>query len=120
MAIHCWDCNSKYDSRCLDHFNNYSTALVDCDQMPDKVQHIDINDDLGEVSRATLCRKTVQTGESIRDAVETTLHSRNLSLFYLPTRQWRVRFGSFEAVDGSRTSGNWKTGPASTGPGQTK
>lgn len=85
-AIKCWECNSKYDHRCGDTFNNYSVALVDCDQvrghqdtLQNYVYHLKICFSLqrssevqhllseGEEPRkANLCRKTMQLGEYIR------------------------------------------------------
>lgn len=53
-AIHCWDCNSAYDPRCGDPFDNHSIALVDCSQM--SYTHL-------AVKEATFCRKTTQKGE---------------------------------------------------------
>lgn len=50
-CIHCWDCNSAYDPRCGDPFDNHSIALVDCSQM--SYTHL-------AVKEATLCRKTTQ------------------------------------------------------------
>jgi len=51
QSIHCWDCNSAYDPRCNDPFDNHSIALVDCNQL--SYPHL-------EVKVATLCRKTMQ------------------------------------------------------------
>lgn len=63
-AIKCWECNSKHDPRCGDPFSNYSVALVDCDQRQDTVEHLEIEQPEGEdMPRASICRKTVQTGE---------------------------------------------------------
>lgn len=50
-SLHCWDCNSAYDPRCGDPFDNHSIALVDCSQM--SYSHL-------SVKEATLCRKTTQ------------------------------------------------------------
>lgn len=64
-ALKCWECNSKYDSRCGDPFSNFSVALVDCDQKHDDVDHLIegyTEDDAGE-PKAMFCRKTFQTGK---------------------------------------------------------
>jgi len=62
-ALKCWECNSKYDSRCGDPFANYSVALVDCDQKNDDLGHLlegfDKDNKTGEPI-AKLCRKTIQ------------------------------------------------------------
>ena len=61
-AIKCWDCNSRNNPPCGDRFDNYTVGLVDCDQRQDLVSHLDKQ--LGrEVGKASICRKTVQTGE---------------------------------------------------------
>ena len=62
-AIKCWECNSKYDARCGDAFSNYSVALVDCDQRQDTMDHLEIPKGKEELGKATICRKTVQTGK---------------------------------------------------------
>lgn len=51
-SLHCWDCNSGYDPRCADPFDNHSIALVDCSQI--SYSHLNVKE-------ATLCRKTTQT-----------------------------------------------------------
>ncbi|EFX70861.1 uncharacterized protein LOC124201155 [Daphnia pulex] len=51
-CLHCWDCNSAYDPRCGDPFDNHSIAMVDCSQM--SYPHL-------SVKEATLCRKTTQS-----------------------------------------------------------
>jgi len=62
-ALKCWECNSKYDSRCGDPFSNYSVALVDCDQKHDDVDHlvegIEKDEATGE-PKSILCRKSYQ------------------------------------------------------------
>lgn len=62
-AIKCWECNSKYDSRCGDTFNNFTTALVDCDMRQDRVEHLDTPEGMEEVPKANICRKSTQTVE---------------------------------------------------------
>ena len=63
-AIKCWDCNSRNNPPCGDHFDNYTVGLVDCDQRQDLVSHLDKQ--LGrEVGKASICRKTVQMGKQI-------------------------------------------------------
>merc|ERR1712062_660638 len=63
-ALKCWECNSKYDSRCGDPFSNYSVALVDCDQKHEDVGHLiegfETDNKTGE-PQAKFCRKTYQT-----------------------------------------------------------
>jgi len=61
-ALKCWECNSKYDSRCGDPFSNYSVALVDCDQKHDDVDHLVEGIDMDESGepKSILCRKTYQ------------------------------------------------------------
>ena len=55
-SIFCWDCNSAFDPRCKDKFNNISIAYTDCSQRS--------LDHLGDLT-ATFCRKTIQQGEFI-------------------------------------------------------
>jgi len=59
-GIKCWECNSAYDYRCADEFNNQTTQLVDCDQRTPWMGHLPLDEDLKPYT-ATLCRKTVQT-----------------------------------------------------------
>ena len=73
-AIKCWECNSKYDSRCGEGFSNFSVAMVDCDQRTADVEHIDIETMVRyneyteeeaarvDVLKASVCRKTTQIG----------------------------------------------------------
>jgi len=57
-SIFCWDCNSAFDPRCKDKFNNISIAYTDCSQRS--------LDHLGDLT-ATFCRKTIQqVGEEER------------------------------------------------------
>ena len=76
QAIKCWECNSQYDHRCGEHFNNFTVALVDCDQRAADVAHIDREtmvmynaytpaeaNDIPDTSKAHVCRKTTQLGE---------------------------------------------------------
>merc|ERR1712088_962122 len=62
-AIKCWECNSKHDPRCADPFQNFSIALVDCDQKAADVTHLMDDEkytvDTGE-PKASICRKTYQ------------------------------------------------------------
>ena len=77
QAIKCWECNSQYDHRCGEHFDNFTVALVDCDQRSSDVSHIDREEfvrynaytpneanDVADTSKATVCRKTSQIGKS--------------------------------------------------------
>ena len=81
-ALKCWSCNSKYDPRCGEPFNNFSMAMVDCDQqkgvdvphLTDNVltfynRDIEETDGASESPKETedltsisLCRKTTQSG----------------------------------------------------------
>ena len=72
----CWECNSKYDSRCGDPYSNFSVALVDCDQKHDDVGHLlegfDKDNKTGDPI-AKLCRKTTQIGKK---KIDYKYHSR--------------------------------------------
>ncbi|XP_023328001.1 uncharacterized protein LOC111701087 isoform X2 [Eurytemora carolleeae] len=59
-GIKCWECNSAYDKRCGDTFENITTELVDCDQRTPEMTHLPLKKD-GEPFTASVCRKTVQT-----------------------------------------------------------
>ena len=80
VAIKCYECNSKLDPRCGDTFNNYTIALVDCDQKK-KNEIPDIDDEMlamynrevdeegkyitdeidKDAKQLSFCRKTMQT-----------------------------------------------------------
>ena len=75
FAIKCWECNSQYDHRCGEAFDNFTVALVDCDQRSSDVAHIDRENlvrynaytvaeakEIPDTSKATVCRKTTQIG----------------------------------------------------------
>ena len=77
-AIKCWECNSQYDHRCGEHFDNFTVALVDCDQRSSEVAHMDREtmvrynaytpseaNDIQDTSKARVCRKTTQLGERL-------------------------------------------------------
>jgi len=59
-AIKCWECNSAYDKRCGDSFQNITSELVDCDQRNSQMTHLPLKED-GTRYTANVCRKTVQT-----------------------------------------------------------
>ena len=84
VAIKCYECNSKLDPRCGDTFNNYTIALVDCDQKKkNDISHIDdeqlamYNRDVDEegkyiteiidkdAKQLSFCRKTMQTSNNL-------------------------------------------------------
>lgn len=78
-ALKCYQCNSKLDPRCGEPFNNYTIALVDCDQQRENdIPHLNdkelgiLNRELDEEGNpvkdadkdqkpTSLCRKTMQT-----------------------------------------------------------
>lgn len=80
VAIKCYECNSKLDPRCGEPFDNFTIALVDCEQQRDNdIPHLGdeelamynrpvdeegnpVEDGDGEVEKAvSFCRKTMQT-----------------------------------------------------------
>ena len=84
VAIKCYECNSKLDPRCGDTFNNYTIALVDCDQKKkNEIPHIDdemlamynrevdeegkyITDEIDkDAKQLSFCRKTMQTSNNL-------------------------------------------------------
>lgn len=52
LSIECYQCNSAYDPRCGDPFDNYSLGQVNCSMKP-PLEH------LSEL-QATMCRKIIQ------------------------------------------------------------
>lgn len=55
----CYDCNSEYDPRCGDPFNNYSIGIVNCTEkkIPEQLMDIDRPD---RQLVPSVCRKIVQ------------------------------------------------------------
>ncbi|KAK9876861.1 hypothetical protein WA026_015094 [Henosepilachna vigintioctopunctata] len=51
-SIFCYECNSEYDPRCGDPFDNATIGIVNC-SLKQKPEHIE--------DPPTLCRKTIQT-----------------------------------------------------------
>ena len=83
-ALKCFQCNSKLDPRCGEPFNNYTIALVDCDQQRENdIPHLDdkelavYNVDLDAEGKpvkdgdnidkkpTSFCRKTIQKGNAL-------------------------------------------------------
>jgi len=60
-GIKCWECNSAYDKRCADPFQNITTELVDCDQRGSEMTHLPLKADNTSYTKANICRKTIQT-----------------------------------------------------------
>jgi hypothetical protein len=58
-GIKCYTCNSHYDRRCGDPFNNLTSELVNCDMETHKMTHLPLQKD-GTPYKANICRKTVQ------------------------------------------------------------
>lgn len=58
-GIKCYKCNSHYDKRCGDTFNNYTTELINCEQEDHRMNHLPLQED-GTPYKANICRKTVQ------------------------------------------------------------
>jgi len=63
-AIRCWECNSNFDKRCGDPFDNSSSAIVDCEQRQPEKYFLPLKED-GSQYHATVCRKTYQTTNDI-------------------------------------------------------
>lgn len=65
VAIKCYECNSKLDPRCGDTFNNYTIALVDCEQQKkNDIPHID------DEMLATYNREVDEMGEYVTDVID--------------------------------------------------
>jgi len=109
-AIKCWECNSQYDMRCGEPFDNYTVALVDCDQRRDKVDHIDnemlvkyneytVDEQAVEnfdAKKASVCRKTTQiVGENTR-VIRGCGWIRNTG--YLSDRKCFMRTGTHQVL----------------------
>ena len=90
-AIKCWECNSQYDHRCGEHFDNFTVALVDCDQRSSEVAHMDREtmvrynaytpseaNDIQDTSKARVCRKTTQLGERLTKVTFENYHHHKL------------------------------------------
>jgi len=64
-GIRCWECNSAYDYRCGDPYNDATTQSVDCDQMRGAdMGHLPLQAN-GSAYKANICRKTVQTTNEV-------------------------------------------------------
>ncbi|XP_050315119.1 uncharacterized protein LOC126749472 [Anthonomus grandis grandis] len=60
-SLQCFDCNSEYDPRCGDPFDNYTIAFVNCSEIkppehllnPEQMQQ-------NQILKPTVCRKIIQ------------------------------------------------------------
>lgn len=108
-AIKCWECNSQYDHRCGEHFDNFTVALVDCDQRSSEVAHMDREtmvrynaytpseaNDIQDTSKARVCRKTTQLVEGKTRVIRGCGWIRNTG--YTKDRQCYMRTGTKEVL----------------------
>ncbi|XP_022689825.1 cytochrome P450 4V2-like isoform X2 [Varroa jacobsoni] len=57
VGISCWICNSEYDTKCSDPFDNRTSALVDCARKDSqRIQN------MGFPTEGQVCRKIIQKG----------------------------------------------------------
>lgn len=109
-AIKCWECNSEFDMRCGERFDNFSVALVDCDQRKANVDHIENemlikyneytdkeqNVENFDVKKASVCRKTTQIVDGNTRVVRGCGWIRNTG--YLKDRKCFMRTGTHQVL----------------------
>ncbi|KAK2725381.1 UPAR/Ly6 domain-containing protein crok-like [Artemia franciscana] len=63
-ALKCYDCNSAFDPRCGENFDNSTIALVDCDQRQANIPGM-------KDQKATICRRVIENVGGIDRIIRT-------------------------------------------------
>ncbi|XP_060520031.1 uncharacterized protein LOC132698142 [Cylas formicarius] len=58
--LRCYDCNSEFDPRCADPFNDYTIGIVNCSELKPPEHLINFDQHPNDKLKPTVCRKIVQ------------------------------------------------------------